>query len=132
MKNHNQVIFDQTEPIYVWADEFMIEEVFSNYFSNALHHVAPGGEIRVWIEKRAGDIRVHVFNEGSQIPEEDLEKLWIKFYKVDKARTREYGGSGVGLSIVRAIMEQHGQSCQARNCPDGVEFSFTLESKTGL
>ena len=46
-----------------------------------------------------------VFNTGDAIPEEDLEKIWIKFYKVDKARTREYGGSGIGLSIVKAIME---------------------------
>ena len=129
MKNHNQVIFDQTEPIYVWADEFMIEEVFSNYFSNALHHVAPGGEIRVWIEKRAGDIRVHVFNEGSQIPEEDLEKLWIKFYKVDKARTREYGGSGIGLSIVAATMKAHGKEFGVQNTENGVDFYFDLDTE---
>ena len=49
-----------------------------------------------------------VFNTGVPIPEADIDKIWIKFYKVDKARTREYGGSGIGLSIVKKIIEDHG------------------------
>ena len=53
--------------------------------------------------KRVGDdVRVHVFNTGKNIPEEDIPNIWQKFYKVDKARTREYGGNGIGLSIVKA------------------------------
>lgn len=55
-------------------------------------------------------VRVKVFNSGNPIPEEDIDKIWVKFYKVDKARTREYGGSGIGLSIVKAIMEAHHQN----------------------
>ena len=64
---------------------------------------------------------------GKQIPEDSLDKVWIKFYKVDKARTREYGGSGIGLSIVKAIMELHDQKCGVINREDGVEFWFELE-----
>ena len=71
--------------------------------------------------------KVSVYNTGEPIPEESLGHLWEKFYKVDKARTREYGGSGVGLSIVKAIMESMNQEYGVRNCPDGVEFWFTLE-----
>lgn len=72
-------------------------------------------------------LRVSVFNTGKQIPEDSLDKVWIKFYKVDKARTREYGGSGIGLSIVKAIMELHDQKCGVINREDGVEFWFELE-----
>ena len=72
-------------------------------------------------------IRVSVFNTGLPIPEEDLDKIWIKFYKVDKARTREYGGSGIGLSIVKAIMDSFRQKCGAINYDNGVEFWFELD-----
>ena len=68
-----------------------------------------------------------MFNTGAQIPEEELEKVWIKFYKIDKARTREYGGSGIGLSIVKAIMDSHHQNCGIVNHENGVEFWMELE-----
>jgi signal transduction histidine kinase len=68
-----------------------------------------------------------VFNSGSDIPEEDIDKVWEKFYKVDKARTRAYGGSGIGLSIVKAIMESHHRDCGVFNVNDGVEFWMELE-----
>ena len=65
------------------------------------------------------------------IPEEDIDHIWEKFYKVDKARTREYGGSGVGLSIVKAIMDSMHQEYGVINHSDGVEFWFELSSETG-
>ena len=119
--------FTEESPEYVWADELMIEEAFSNYLSNALNHVKEGGQIRIWFEKKEKDLRLHVSNQGRQIPEEDLDKIWIKFYKVDKARTREYGGSGIGLSLVAATMEAHGKSFGACNLEDGVDFWFDLD-----
>ena len=72
-------------------------------------------------------IRTTVFNTGKPIPAEDLDKIWIKFYKVDKARTREYGGSGIGLSIVKAIMDSFHQKCGVKNYDNGVEFWFELD-----
>lgn len=119
--------FQQEEPIYVWADEYMIEEVISNYLSNALHHLSEKGTITVRFEPRGNEVRVYVANTGKQIPEEELDKLWIKFYKVDKARTREYGGSGVGLSIVAATMNAHGKAYGVQNTEDGVEFYIDLD-----
>ena len=75
-----------------------------------------------------GKVRVTVFNTGQPIPKDDLEKIWIKFYKVDKARTRAYGGSGIGLSIVKAIMDSFHQKCGAVNFDNGVEFWFELDA----
>lgn len=121
------VIFDHYEPIYVWADEYMIEEVVTNYVSNAINHVDGERKIKVTLTKNNDILRVAVANTGEQIPEEDLNKVWIKFYKVDKARTREYGGSGIGLSIVKAIMESHNRQYGVRNLKDGVEFWFELD-----
>lgn len=122
-----QVIFAQEEPVYVWADEFKIEEVITNYLNNALNHLSGERRIEIRVETMDKEVKVSVFNTGSPIPEEDLDKLWTKFYKVDKAHTREYGGSGIGLSIVKAIMDSHNKSCGVENRPDGVTFWFTLD-----
>ncbi|MDO4344011.1 MAG: HAMP domain-containing sensor histidine kinase [Eubacteriales bacterium] len=122
--------FEETEPLYVWGDEFKIEEVVMNYVSNALNHVYENGHIDVTVERTGDKVRVSVFNTGAPIPENDLDKVWIKFYKVDKARTREYGGSGIGLSIVKAIMESMHQECGVYNCKDGVCFWFELDGSS--
>ena len=121
------IIFDEPE-MHVWADEFMIEEVVNNYLSNARNHVTDGGIIKVSYCQNGNNLRVKVFNTGNHIPQEDIDKLWVKFYKVDKARTREYGGSGIGLSIVEATMKAHGRDYGVDNVEGGVEFYFEVES----
>lgn len=122
------VILEAPEPLLVTADEFMMEEVIQNYLSNAYHHVSDPGTITVRaLHTESGHVRVSVHNTGKGIPEEDLEHVWEKFYKVDKARTRSYGGSGIGLSIVKAIMNTHNGLCGAVNCDGGVEFWFELK-----
>lgn len=121
--------FEQKETIYVWADECRIEEVVTNYISNALNHVSGDRKIEVSILPKGDVVRIGVFNTGERIPEEDLEKVWDKFYKVDKARTREYGGNGIGLSIVKAIMNSHNQKYGVINHQEGVEFWFELDMK---
>lgn len=113
---------------YVWADEFMISEVFTNYFTNAIHYVTQGGSIRIWYTNVNNNLRVNVFNEGEQIAPEDIDKLFIKFYKADKARTREYGGNGIGLSIVAAVMEAHAKPYGVQNIENGVVFYFDLDA----
>ena len=122
-----QVIFEHQDPLPVVADEFKIEEVITNYLTNALNHANGEKKIEIRAEELETQVKVTVFNTGDPIPEEDIPKLWTKFYKVDKARTRAYGGSGIGLSIVKAIMESHHQEYGARNVEGGVEFWFTLE-----
>lgn len=120
---------EEYEPVYVWADEYMAEEVVTNYISNAINHVDGEKRIEVFVEKKDKNVKVRVYNTGKQIPEEELSKIWIKFYKVDKARTREYGGSGIGLSIVKAIMEAMNHECGVENVNDGVEFWFELDGE---
>lgn len=127
-QNEISVRMEEYEPVYVWADEFKIEEVFTNYFSNAINHCAGEKVIDVKLTQSDGHVRVSVFNTGEPIPEESVGHLWEKFYKVDKARTREYGGSGVGLSIVKAIMESMNQQFGMKNYDNGVEFWFELET----
>ena len=123
------VIFEAQDPVYVWADEFKTEEVVTNYTSNALNHLDGERKVEIKILQEADCVKVTVFNTGTPIPEEDLPNLWNKFYKVDKARTREYGGSGIGLSIVKAIVEGMNQKYGVCNFDNGVEFWFTLDSR---
>ncbi len=111
---------------YVWADEIQIEEVFRNYITNAMNHADGKKIIRVTMEQKEECIRINVFNTGKNIPEESIGHIWDKFYKVDKARTREYGGSGVGLSIVKAVMEGINQNYGVSNEEGGVTFYFEL------
>ncbi len=126
-QNEIELIMYEPLPVYVWADEYLVEEVLTNYISNALNHVKAPNKIQVFTKKRNGVVRVSVFNTGDIIPEEELDKVWIKFYKVDKARTREYGGNGIGLSIVKAIMNTLNRGCGVINHSDGVEFWFELD-----
>jgi two-component system sensor histidine kinase VanS len=125
-----KLLFDDREAIYVWSDEYMIEEVITNYISNALNHVSGAKIIEIMLIRKENSIRVAVFNTGANIPEEDIDNIWIKFYKVDKARTREYGGNGIGLSIVKAIMTSLNQSFGVNNHKTGVEFWFEIDTKT--
>lgn len=118
----------QYDAIYVWGDEFKTEEVFANYFTNAVNHAKGDKLIDIRLTKQENKVRISVFNTGEQIPEESIPHLWEKFYKVDKARSREYGGSGVGLSIVKAIMESMHQAYGVENYENGVSFWFELET----
>lgn len=120
---------ENPEEAWVWGDEFKVEEVITNYMSNAINHADGEKVIRVFYTRSEDKLRVSVFNTGQSIPEDDIDKIWVKFYKVDKARTREYGGSGIGLSIVKAIMDSFHQQCGVINHEDGVEFWMELSTK---
>lgn len=124
-KNIN-ILFDYDKDIYMFADEFKIEEVVTNYVSNAIHHVNDFGEIKINTFDDGNNICFSVYNTGNPIPQKDLNNVWEKFFKVDKAHSRAYGGSGIGLSIVKAIVEAHNGSVAVKNISDGVEFSFMI------
>lgn len=129
-----RVVPPPDEPVFVWGDAYLIENVLTNYLSNAINHVAKGGRIEVAIRHTAPErVRVSVYNAGEHIPPDDLNRIWESFYKVDKARTRAYGGTGIGLSVVAAIMKAHQMPYGVYNrqsaSETGVEFYFELESR---
>ena len=120
------------EPIYVFVDEFYIDQVVTNYFTNAIKHaeeVNGRKEINIYIEKIKDKkkIRLYVYNTGENIKEEDLERIWKRFYKVDSSRNREDGGTGIGLALVKAIMNNYQNEYGVHNKEDGVEFYFDLD-----
>lgn len=112
----------------VEMDISLLDEILNNYLSNAINHISGNKILNIYFENYSKDkIKISIFNTGENIPENELENLWIKFYKVDKARTREYGGSGIGLSIVKAILDNVNQEYGVLNKENGVEFWFTLK-----
>lgn len=121
------VNFDSTEPVYVWSDKSKAEQVINNYMSNAIHYASGEKRIEIKLEKLEKTVLMRVFNSGEPIPEESLDKLWTRFYKVDKSRTREYGGTGIGLSIVKAIAEALNSEYGVINYDNGVVFYFDFE-----
>ncbi len=126
-----KVKFEAKEPVYVYADEFYIEQVITNYVTNAIKHVEERNKdilIEIRIEKREnGKARIYVYNTGTPISEENQNRIWNRFYKIDTSRNREKGGTGIGLSLVKAIMNNYKNAYGVYNRDNGVEFYFDLD-----
>ena len=131
-QNDIRLVMPDDKNVQVWADEFKTEQVLNNYLSNAIHYASGEKIIRISVTRHDDTVRVGVFNSGDNIPEDVLPNLWTKFYKADKARTREYGGSGIGLSIVKASMDAMGKKYGVENLDDGVNFWFELDGSNSL
>lgn len=126
------VEFNTKETINVYADEFYMEQVFTNYITNAIKHVSKINEenkiiINTKVNKEKGIVRISVFNTGENLSEENLEKIWGRFYKVDSSRNRSDGGTGIGLSLVKAIMTSYNWDYGVLNKDNGVEFYFDVK-----
>ena len=132
-ENNIQVEWQNTDEINVFADDFYIEQVITNYITNAIKNSKPTTndkkiiKIENEIDNENNKVRVKVFNTGDNIKEEDLNRIWNRFYKVDESRNREDGGTGIGLSFVKAIMNNYGNNYGVVNKEDGVEFYFELD-----
>lgn len=131
-QNNISLTCDLDEDCIVRGDYFRLHQAVINYISNAVNHVDDNRIIRVSVKKTDDKVTFLVYNSGASIPTDDKTNIWERFYKVDKAHTREYGGTGLGLSIVRSIIELHGGEYGFNNLSDGVEFYFILdrEAKT--
>lgn len=128
-QNGVNISFEEAGDVIVWADSFLIEEALVNYIVNAIKYGS--GTIRIFTENSLSNgkelVRICVFNTGSPIGSEEIELIWNSFYMADKARTRENGSSGLGLSIVKAIADAHKMQCGAYNTDDGVVFYIEVE-----
>ena len=129
-ENNIEVKFNSNSEVYVIADEFYIDQVVTNYFTNAIKHaeeVNGKKQIKIEIEETKNEkVRIKIFNTGKKIKEEDLSRIWKRFYKADTSRNREDGGTGIGLALVKAIMNNYENDFGVENKEDGVEFYFDL------
>ncbi len=129
-----EIKFDENEDIRVFADDFYIEQVLTNYLTNAIKNVKEiYGEkyikISNEINKEENKVCIKVFNTGKQISEENLNRIWNRFYKADESRHREDGGTGIGLAFVKAIMSNYDNKYGVKNLENGVEFYFELDMR---
>ena len=132
-EKENVIIENNTSgEIKVYADDFYIDQVLTNYITNAIKYATEiNGEKRVRIENKINaeknKVRVKVFNTFIQFSEEEINRIWNRFYKIDESRNRENGGNGIGLSLVKAIMNNYGNTYGVKNVAGGVEFYFELD-----
>lgn len=130
-KGIKDVRFNQDKSIMVYADEFYIEQAFTNYFTNAIKHATNVNgekyiEIKIKENPEKQNVRISVFNTGANLSEEALERIWGRFYKVDESRNRADGGTGIGLALVKAIMNNYNAKYGATNKENGIEFYFDI------
>ena len=117
-----------TEDFIVLCDSQKIEQVLSNLLVNSINYGKDGGKTRVRFYDMGENILIEVADDGIGIKEEDLLRIYERFYRVDKSRSRHEGGSGLGLAIVKHIVEAHGGNLHVRSTLDeGTTFSFTLK-----
>lgn len=128
LKNKNlSVEKDIFEDFIVYADYLRIEQVFQNLYENAIKYSEINGSVRVTTINENNKCVVKIFNTGKYISDEDIENIFISFYRSDKSR-KNMGSYGLGLAIVKVIMEMHDENYGVRNIDDGVEFWFELEN----
>ena len=129
------VKFEGRKKAEVLADDFYIEQVITNYITNAIKHAKEeNGEkvikITNKVDKKNNKLRVSVYNTGDKLEDEQILRVWNRFYKADESRNRNDGGVGIGLSLVKAIMNNYGNAYGVENKENGVEFYFELNLPT--
>ena len=125
-ENRGLTVEYENTHITVRTDGDLLDQVLMNYLSNAIRYTPEGKHIEISAARTGNSVRLSVFNEGEGLPEEELPKIWEKFYRTDRARTREAGGTGIGLSLVRAIADTLHGACGAENVEGGICFWFEL------
>lgn len=129
--------FDKMKPIFIEADEEMLYQVFYNLFDNAVKFTHPGGTIRVEIEETRYDVTVSISNTGKGIPEDEMHRIFERFYKVDKSRSEHVKGVGLGLNLTKNIVGLHGGNISAESFPAPEDkgkwtvLAITLPKKQG-
>ena len=133
LKDKNITIeFDDSKKVMVYADQEYIEQVVNNYLTNAIKHVEErNGENKIIIrtENRKDKVRLFVYNTGENISKEYINKIWGRFFKIDSSRNRNNGGTGIGLALVKAIMNNYNNDYGVTNHENGVEFYCDINRK---
>lgn len=124
--NGYQLEWVKSPPVFMKADRELLEKALSNFITNAVIYGGKDKVIRLFLNKLDRSVEIIVFNTGDPIDENELPKLFNLFYKIDKSRSREEGGHGIGLAIVKQIAELHQGQVYARNVENGVEFILKL------
>ncbi|PEA77878.1 sensor histidine kinase [Bacillus wiedmannii] len=126
-EKHLQVNVDVDSSIFVKANRSRIEQVVVNLLSNAIRYTPDGEKIHVSVIELEDIVKVEIENTGNPIPEESLEKIWDRFYRLDASRSRHTGGTGLGLSIVKNILDLHHAEYGVYNTTNSVVFYFNLQ-----
>jgi two-component system phosphate regulon sensor histidine kinase PhoR len=114
-------------PLAVWADEEAVDQILDNLLDNAVKYTPEGGHIRVGWRAEDGQVCLEVADDGIGIPEADLPRVFERFYRVDKARSRALGGTGLGLAIVKHLTQALHGSVQAHSrAGQGAAFTVRL------
>ena len=124
----NSFVTADVPPVY--ADKYDIERVVLNILTNSIKYTPNGGEIKIYVGFVYNDAYIKIFDNGIGIPEEDLTRIFERFYRVDKARTREMGGTGLGLSIAKEILDKNGGSIDIKSVVgQGTEVVIKIPTK---
>ena len=111
--------------VYVHTDKTRMEQVLDNLIVNAKKNVQPGGTLKLSLLEQPGVLQFSIYNQGPTIPQENLSKIWTKFYRDSNSK---YSGSGLGLAIVAQVLSMQELDFGVKNCSDGVEFYFSIPS----
>ncbi|TCJ79197.1 UNVERIFIED_ORG: hypothetical protein EDC93_108156 [Bacillus cereus] len=112
--------------VYVKGNSNLLEQVITNLFTNAIRYTGAKQLIVIDVKEEENAVYIGFENKGSHIAEENIDKIWDQFYRVDKSRKRVCGGTGLGLAIVKNILELHAAEYGVMNTEDGVLFYFRL------
>ncbi|MEW9179524.1 HAMP domain-containing sensor histidine kinase [Bacillus mycoides] len=126
-EKHLQVDIHADSSLFVKANRSRIEQVVVNLLSNAIRYTPDGEKIHVSIIETEDTVKIKIENTGNPIPEESLEKIWDRFYRLDASRSRHTGGTGLGLSIVKNILDLHHAEYGVYNTTNSVVFYFNLQ-----
>ena len=131
-KNHNAECFVTANVPLVYADKNGIQRVVLNILTNAIKYTPENGNIKVYVGFIYNDAYIKIIDDGIGIPKEDLDKIYERFYRVDKARTREMGGTGLGLSIAKEILDQNDSMIDIKSdLGKGTEVVIRIPTKQG-
>lgn len=126
-KKGQNIFSNIKEDMVCYVDSVRINQVFVNILSNAVKYSKENTAIRVETEITKNNYKITIADEGIGIPEKDIEHIFERFYRVDKARSRESGGSGLGLSIVKEVLDKHEASIRATSSPNGTTFELIFK-----